>query len=95
MLAVEYASGAAWHAAAVLDLSDAGCRLRVVDDLVPGSEVAVRFAAPLADGSTSATLGVAARVKWCDRDGRSYRAGLSFEAPPQGLDELLRALEQN
>src|SRR5262245_24449842 len=94
MLVVEYRGVAAWRSAAVLDLSSAGARLRIGEDLPSGTSVTLRFAAPLADGARSATFEADAVVKWCHREGQSYQAGMSFRDPAEGLEEILLALEQ-
>src|SRR5262245_47967583 len=94
MLVVEYRGASGWRSAAVLDLSGAGARLRIGEDLPSGTAVTLRFAAPLADGSKSATLEAAAVVKWCHREGLSYQAGMLFRDPAVGLEDILRALEE-
>lgn len=93
MLAVRYrAAAATWHQAAVMDLTESGCRLRLGEVLPGGTSVALRFDAPIRDGATSPSLDVQATVMWCRREGLSLQAGMAFASPPPGLDEILGAI---
>jgi hypothetical protein len=92
MLGVRYRAAAVWHQAAVMDLNETGCRLRLGEVLSGGTPIALRFDAPIRDGATSPSLDVQATVMWCRREGLSLQAGMSFAAPPPGLQEILGAL---
>jgi c-di-GMP-binding flagellar brake protein YcgR len=91
MLVVQYRVRAAlWRAAAVLDLSDAGCRLRVDEALASGTPLLLRFDALLHDGATSTTLETAARVMWCRPQRPGFQElGLEFASGPLELNEIL------
>ena len=92
MLSVHYRARDRWHPAAVLDLSEHGCRLRIGEDLDNGLVVQLRFEAPLRDGARAVSLEVAAVVMWCRQDGLSRRAGMHFSASPVELDQILAAI---
>jgi len=83
-----------WRSASVLDLTEAGCRVRVAFALAGGTPLLLRFDALLHDGATSATLEAPARVMWCRRQGPSaYELGIEFAGAPRGLSEILGVLD--
>jgi len=84
----------AWLPASVLDLTDAGCRLRIDEDLAAGTPLLLRLEALLRDGVKSATVETPAAVMWCrPQDGSSYELGLELAAAPAELNEILGALD--
>lgn len=93
MLGVQYRADKHWHPAAVLDLAESGCRLRIGEDLAGATPVGLRFDAPLRDGATSASLDVDGTVMWCRREGLSHQVGIAFAAPPPGLKEILAEID--
>jgi hypothetical protein len=92
LLSARYRTGGGWHPATALDLSTGGCRLRLGEDLAPGTPVVVSFeTAPQDDGARSAAQ-VDGVVSWCHVDGLSRSAGVHFKAPPPALEELLASI---
>jgi hypothetical protein len=92
-LSVHYKAGPAWHPAAVLDLSDDGCRLRIGEDLAFGAPIGLRFQLAIRDGMTAHTAEVEGTVAWCRREGLSYQAGIRLSAAPGALGPILEALQ--
>jgi hypothetical protein len=98
MLVVQYRSlgriASAWRPAAVLDLNEVGCRLRITEQLAAGAALMLRFDALLHDGANSATLEAAASVMWCRRQGLScFELGLALAGAPVELSEILGVLD--
>ena len=91
-LMVQYRTGAAWHPASALDLSEGGCRLRIGEDLGFGSPARLRFGLVIRDGMTASSAEVDGTVAWCRREGLSYQAGIRFSAVPDALVPILAAL---
>jgi hypothetical protein len=88
------AAGDDWQPASVLDLTESGCRLRVSRQPPASTRMELRFEALLHDGVKSATIEVPARVTWCrPLQGDAAEVGAEFLAPPEGLSEILGALE--
>ncbi len=90
LLSVRYRTTGGWHPATALDLSVGGCRLRLGEDLAPGTSIAVSFeAAPRDGGATAEAHGA---VSWCHVDGLSRSAGVRFSATPAPLEDLLASM---
>jgi hypothetical protein len=88
------AAGEDWQPASALDLTEAGCRLRLGRQRESGARLELRFEALLHDGAKSATVEVPARVSWCrPLQGEAAEIGVEFLATPSGLSQLLGALE--
>lgn len=98
LLVVQYRlradSASPWRPASVLDLTDAGCRLRIAEELAGGTPLLLRFETLLRDGVKSAQTEAPASVMWCRPHGRfSHEVGLEFAGVPAQLNEILGALE--
>jgi hypothetical protein len=92
LLSVRYRTKGGWHPATALDLSAGGCRLRVGEDLGPGTRVEVTLeTAPLDDGGR-VTAEVSGAVTWCHLDGLSHSAGIQFDPASAALEQLLSAI---
>lgn len=91
-LAVRYGVEGIWHPAAALDVSLEGCRLRVGEDISPGTRVTVVFERPLRDGVASLTVEALGKVVWCRREGLSHQTGVHFDAEPDGLADVIAAI---
>jgi hypothetical protein len=89
VLQVRYRGQGGWHPATVVDLSTRGCRLRVGEDLVRGSEVKVAFARPAAAGADGPEVEATGTVMWCRLEGLSYQAGIHFGRERAELQQLL------
>jgi len=92
-LQVGYLSGSStvWHPATGMDLSNAGCRLRLGEDLSRGSDIRVRIESSEAgDGNLAAEL--AGHVIWSRLEGLSYQVGIQFTSDDPNLHEMLRWL---
>jgi len=88
------AAGDDWQPASVLDLTASGCRLRVTRQPQASARMELRFEALLHDGAKSATIEVPARVTWCrPLQGDAAEIGAEFLEPPEGLSEIVGALE--
>src|SRR5262245_53197030 len=92
-LQVGYSSGGSsvLHPATGMDLSNAGCRLRLGEDLPRGSEIRVRIESNEA-GDGPLTTELAGRVIWSRLEGLSYQVGIQFTSDDPNLHELLRRL---
>src|SRR5260221_11086084 len=77
-----------------MDISPHGCRLRVGEDLGTGAKVTVLFEAPLRDGAQAAAMEVPGSVQWSRLEGLSHQAGVPFAACPDGLTDILAALQE-
>lgn len=98
LLVVQYrprkGTASPWRPASVLDLTDAGCRLRIAEALAGGTRLLLRFEALLRDGVKSAETEAPATVMWCRPHGRfSHELGLELEGLPAPLNEILGALD--
>jgi hypothetical protein len=83
-----------WQPASALDLTAAGCRLRVGREPPEGAPLELRFEALLHDGAKSSTIEVPARVTWRrPLPGSGAEIGVEFLASPTGLSEILGVLE--
>ena len=91
-LSVRYSTGDDWHPATAVDLSTAGCRLRLGEDLARGMEVAVVFETLVTDGSQALSVEVPGMLIWSRPEGLSHQAGIRFETTPASLDAILSAL---
>jgi PilZ domain len=92
LLSVRYRTTGGWHPATALDLSVGGCRLRLGEDLPPGTSIAVSFEAAPRDGGAGASAEAHGAVSWCHVDGLSRSAGVRFSATPGALEELLASI---
>jgi len=92
LLTVRYRIAGGWHPATALDLSEAGCRLRLGEDLPRASAVTVVFEAPLRDGATALAAEASGVVTWSRLEGLSHTAGIHFASPPAALVELLSSI---
>ena len=88
VLQVRYRGKGGWHPATAVDLSTRGCRLRVGEDLVRGSEVQVAFAPPAA-GAGGPEVEAVGTVMWCRLEGLSYQAGIHFAEERAEVEQLL------
>ena len=92
LLTVRYRAVQAWHPATALDLSEAGCRLRLGEDLPRAARVTVLFEAPIRDGATALSAEAEGVVTWSRLEGLSHTVGIQFAAAPQALYELLESI---
>jgi hypothetical protein len=92
LLTVRYRRKKDWRPATAMDISTAGCRLRLGEDLATGSELTVMLERPADEGATPASVEVPGVVMWSRLEGLSHQAGIQFRGQRQGLDEILRAL---
>ena len=92
LLTVRYRWGGEWRPATAMDLSPYGCRLRVGEDVERGSDVAVMFEVPAAEGERTAPVEVPGTAIWARLEGLSYQVGVHFEDSPMGLLEILSVL---
>ena len=92
LLTVRYRAARAWHPATALDLSDAGCRLRLGEDLPRATRVTVLFEAPIRDGATALSAETVGVVTWSRLEGFSHTVGIQFAAAPPALQELLESI---
>lgn len=92
-LTVRYRSTRDWHPATAMDLSSAGCRLRLGEALRAGSDLTVTLERLLTDGAAALSVEVPGVVMWSRPEGLSHQAGVQFRARPEGLDEILGALD--
>jgi hypothetical protein len=90
---VRYRSTRDWRPATAMDLSGEGCRLRLGEDLSTGSDLTVLLERLLRDGAGAVSVEVPGVVMWSRPEGLSHQAGIQFRARPEGLDEILRALD--
>ena len=91
-LSVRYRQKKDWRPATAMDLSAAGCRLRVGEDLPTGSELTVLLERLVSDGAEGLSVEVPAVVMWSRLEGLSHQAGIQFRAEPDGLHDIIRAL---
>jgi PilZ domain len=92
LLSVRYRTAGGWHPATALDLSVGGCRLRLGEDLAPGTSVEVAFETAPQDGVARTAAEVDGAVSWCHVDGLSRSAGIRFDGPTPALEDLLAAI---
>jgi len=92
LLSVRYRTTGAWHPATALDLSLGGCRLRVGEDLEPGTPIEVSLETNPPGGGAKASADVGGAVSWCHVDGLSRSAGIHFGPAPTDLERLLSAI---
>jgi hypothetical protein len=95
LLSVRYRLGKTWHPATVIDVSLAGCRLRVGEELAREQSLTVCFERPIRDGVSAAFLETPGRVMWTRREGLSCQAGIRFPAEPDGLADLLEEIRRS
>jgi hypothetical protein len=89
---VRYRSKKDWRPATAMDLSAAGCRLRVGEDLQTGAELTVMLERLVSDGAQGMTVEVKGVVMWSRLEGLSHQAGIQFRDEPDGLHDIIRAL---
>jgi PilZ domain-containing protein len=92
-LTVRYRSKKDWRPATAMDLSGEGCRLRLGEDLSTGSELTVLLERLVKDGVSAVSVEVPGVVMWSRLEGLSHQAGIQFRGRPDGLDDILRALD--
>ena len=92
LLTVRYRAAQAWHPATALDLSEAGCRLRLGEDLPRAASVTVLFEAPIRDGATALSAEADGVVTWSRLEGLSHTVGIHFAEAPAALRELLESI---
>jgi hypothetical protein len=90
-LSVSYSTGSEWHPATSMDLSNAGCRLRLGEDLGRGAPVKVRIESPEA-GAEPMRAELQGKAIWSRLEGLSYQVGIQFEGEDPGLYEILGRL---
>lgn len=79
LLSMSYASGKDWHPATGMDLSVAGCRIRLGEDLPRGSKIKVRIDHPSPEGKMNRAE-VVGNVIWSRLEGLSFQAGIQFDS---------------
>ena len=89
---MRYRSKKDWRPATAMDLSAAGCRLRVGEDLATGGELTVLLERAVSDGVDGLSVEVPGVVMWSRLEGLSHQAGIQFRDEPVGLHEIIRAL---
>jgi hypothetical protein len=92
LLVVRYRSDRDWRPATAMDLSDAGCRLRLGEDLSTGTELTVLLERLVRDGVEALSVEVPGVVMWSRLEGLSHQAGIQFRGQPDGLHDILGAL---
>jgi hypothetical protein len=90
-LSVSYSNGSEWHPATSMDLSNAGCRLRLGEDLGRGSSVSVRIESP-EPGHAPMRAELTGKVIWSRLEGLSYQVGIQFDGEDPALYEILGRL---
>lgn len=88
-LTVRYRLNKEWHPSTAMDLSRAGCRLRLGEDLPRGSRVQVAFGTPVDSEGKSIRVELPGTVIWCRIEGLSHQAGIQFDGEREELQELL------
>jgi hypothetical protein len=91
-LTVLYRAGRDWHPATAMDLSRAGCRVRLGEDLERGTSVTVRVDHPGKEGAPGLSAEVAGTVIWSRFEGLSHQAGVHFDGDSPALLEILSSL---
>jgi len=91
-LTVRYRLGKDWHPSTAMDLSRAGCRLRLGEDIPRGSQVQVVLETPTNQEGKSIHVEVPGTVIWCRIEGSSHQAGIQFDAEPPELQEILTTI---
>jgi len=92
LLVVRYRAQQTWHPASALDLSAAGCRLRLGEDLPRGTAITVGFETPLRDGATALSAEASGVVTWSRLEGLSRTVGIQFADAPSALHDLLESI---
>jgi PilZ domain len=92
-LTVRYRSKKDWRPATAMDLSAEGCRLRLGEDLATGAELTVLLERLVRDGVAAVSVEVPGVVMWSRLEGLSHQAGIQFRGQPEGLHDILRALD--
>jgi PilZ domain-containing protein len=92
-LTVRYRTTKDWRPATAMDLSGEGCRLRLGEDLSTGSQLTVLLERLVSDGVSAVTVEVPGIVMWSRLEGLSHQAGIQFRGRPEGLDDILSALD--
>lgn len=92
-LTVRYRRGKDWRPATAMDVSRAGCRLRLGESLPRGSAVSVAFELPVKDGSRLVGAEVSGQVMWSRLEGLSHQAGIQFGSGGDALDEILATIQ--
>jgi hypothetical protein len=90
-LSTSYTTGSEWRPATCMDLSNAGCRLRLGEDLGRGAAITVRIESPEPDREPMRTE-LTGRVIWSRLEGLSYQVGTQFDSEDPGLYEILGRL---
>jgi hypothetical protein len=91
-LGVRYRTKKDWRPATAMDLSAAGCRLRVGEDLATGSDLTVMLERLVSDGAQGLSVEIKGVVMWSRLEGLSHQAGIQFRDEPDGLHDIIRAL---
>jgi hypothetical protein len=90
-LQARYRVGREWHAATAVDAGPLGCRLRVGENLRPGTAITVVVGSHHG-AKEGGAVEAAGTIVWTRLEGLSYQAGIHFAAEPEGIRELLATL---
>jgi len=90
-LQVAYRTGKDWHPATAMDISKAGCRLRLGEELVRGGRISVLVSHPQPDGSVRSAQ-IEGTIVWWRLEGLSYQAGIHFTSESALLIDIMTSL---